>query len=106
MGTLSIVGSLWSLDAVITALLTSRILIQFIAQIFALQYLRTHRAEIVRPFRMWLYPIPSIVAFVGWTYVFATSGWVFVGFGLLTLLAGMLAYWIWTRFSPREPAQV
>jgi len=28
-----------------------------------------------------------------------------VGFGLLTLLAGMLAYWIWTRFSPRTAAQ-
>jgi amino acid transporter len=105
MGILSIIGSLWSLDAVITALLTSRILIQFIAQIFALQYLRTHRGEIVRPFRMWLYPIPSVIAFIGWAYVFATSGWMFVGFGLLTLVAGILAYWIWTRFSPRETAQ-
>ena len=105
MGILSIIGSLWSLDAVISALLTSRILIQFIAQIFALDYLRKHRAEIVRPFRMWLYPIPSIVAFIGWAYVFATSGWIFVGFGLLTLVAGILAYWIWTRFSPREPVQ-
>jgi hypothetical protein len=28
-----------------------------------------------------------------------------VGFGLLTLVAGILAYWIWTRFSPRETAQ-
>jgi amino acid transporter len=86
-------------------LLTSRILIQFIAQIFALQYLRKHRAEIVRPFRMWLYPVPSVVAFIGWAYVFATSGWVFVGFGLLTQVAGILAYWIWTRFSAREPVQ-
>ena len=105
MGILSIVGSLWSLDAVITALLTSRILIQFIAQIFALQYLRKHRSEIARPFRMWLYPIPSVIAFIGWAYVFTTSGWMFVGFGLLTLVAGILAYWIWTRFSAREPAQ-
>lgn len=104
MGILSIVASLWSLDAVISALLTSRILIQFIAQIFALQYLRKHRAEIVRPFRMWLYPIPSIIAFIGWACIFATSGWLFVGFGLLTLVAGMAAYWIWTRLSGREAA--
>ena len=34
-----------------------------------------------------------------------TSGWMFVGFGLLTLVAGVLAYWIWTHFSPREEAQ-
>jgi APA family basic amino acid/polyamine antiporter len=99
MGILSIIGSLWSLDAVISALLTSRILIQFIAQIFALQYLRNHRSEIVRPFRMWLYPLPSIIAFAGWACIFATSGWNFVGFGVLTLVAGMAAYYIWMRRS-------
>ena len=91
------------MDGVRSALLTSRILIQFIGQIFALQYLRKHRAEIVRPFRMWLYPLPSVIAFVGWAYIFVTSGWNYVGFGLLTLLAGVVAYWIWTRFS-RAPA--
>jgi amino acid transporter len=104
MGILSIVGSLWSLDAVISALLTSRILIQFIAQIFALQYLRNHRAEIVRPFRMWLYPLPSVIAFIGWACIFATSGWNFVGFGLLTLGAGLAAYWLWTRQSRGQAA--
>jgi amino acid transporter len=35
MGGLSIVACLWTLDDVITALVTSRIIIQFIAQIFA-----------------------------------------------------------------------
>ncbi len=77
-------------------------LIQFIAQIFALHYLRKHRSEIARPFRMWLYPIPSVIAFVGWAYIFLTSGWTFVGFGILTLVAGVLAYWLWTRVSPRD----
>ncbi len=102
MGGLSILASLFTLDAVISALLTSRILIQFMGQIVGLQYIRKHRADIVRPFRMWLYPLPSIVAFIGWTYIFVTSGWNFVGFGLLTLLAGIAAYFIWIRFSPRE----
>jgi APA family basic amino acid/polyamine antiporter len=97
MGVLSIVASLWTLDAVISALLTSRILIQFIGQILALDYLRRHRSDINLPFRMWLYPLPSIVAFVGWVYIFTTSGWTYVGFGLLTLLAGLLVYWIYTK---------
>ena len=43
MGMLSIVASIWNLDVVISALLTSRMLIQFIGQIFALHYLRKHR---------------------------------------------------------------
>jgi amino acid transporter len=97
VGGLSMVASLWDLDAVISALLTSRILIQFLGQIAALHYMRKHRADIARPFRMWLYPIPSAIAFVGWSYIFLTSGWRYVGFGLLTLLAGSVAYWLWTK---------
>jgi amino acid transporter len=97
MGGLSIVACLWTLDDVITALVTSRIIIQFIAQIFALGYLRRKRPEMPRPFKMWLYPVPAAIAFVGWVFLFLTSGWKFAGFGLLTLLAGIGAYWIWTR---------
>ena len=94
MGVLSIVASLWSLDAVISALITSRILIQFIAQIVALGYVRRHRPDLQRPFRMWLYPLPSVIALIGWIYIFVTSGWKYVGFGLLTMLAGVVVYWI------------
>jgi amino acid transporter len=99
MGGLSIVACLWTLDDVITALVTSRIIIQFIGQIFALGYLRKQRPEMPRPFRMWLYPLPAAIAFLGWAFLFLTSGWKFAGFGLLTLLAGVGAYWIWTRSS-------
>ena len=100
IGALSMVASLWNLDAVISALLTSRILIQFIAQVVALHHLRTHRPDILRPFRMWLYPLPSVIALIGWVYIFATSGWGFVGFGLLTLAAGAAAYSLWRRAVP------
>jgi len=97
MGGLSMVASLWALDDVITALVTSRIIIQFIAQIFALGYLRRTRPDMPRPFRMWLYPLPAAIAFVGWLFLFLTSGWKFAGFGLLTLTAGIAAYWFWSR---------
>jgi APA family basic amino acid/polyamine antiporter len=100
MGGLSIVASLWNLDTVISALLTSRILIQFVGQILALHYLRKHRFDIARPFRMWLYPIPSVIALLGWVYIFLTSGWSFAAFGLLTLVAGVAAYKVWLRVRP------
>jgi amino acid transporter len=99
MGGLSIVASLWNLDAVISALLTSRILIQFVGQIFALHWLRTHRHDIERPFRAWLYPLPSVIALAGWAYIFLTSGWNFAGFGVLTLAAGVAAYWLWRKVT-------
>ncbi len=97
IGLLAIGASFWSLDAVISALLTSRILVQFIAQIFALDRLRRHRPEIPRPFKMWLYPLPSALAFLGWAYIFLTSGWIFIAFGLLTLAMGVAAYAVWRR---------
>ena len=97
MGALSIGASLFSLDAVISALLTSRILIQFVGQVFALHYLRKYRRDIPRPFQVWLYPIPSVIAFAGWAYIFLTSGWNYAGFGVLTLVAGVGAYKLWRR---------
>ncbi len=97
MGGLSIVAALWPLDAVISALLTSRILIQFLGQILALRYLRRHRPEIARPFRMWLYPLPAVVAFGGWAFIFLTSGWGYAGFGILTLVAGAVVFVIRDR---------
>jgi amino acid transporter len=97
IGGLSIVACLWTLDDVITALMTSRIIVQFVGQIFAVAYLRKHQPEMNRPFKMWLYPLPAVIAFVGWAFIFFTSGWKFAAFGLLTLLAGVAAYWMWIR---------
>lgn len=54
---------------VIAALVVIRIIIQFIAQIIGLLVLRKTRPEMPRPFRMWLYPIPALVALVGFLYV-------------------------------------
>jgi amino acid transporter len=92
MGGLAMLASLWDLEAVISALLTSRALVQFLAQIAALHYMRKRRGDIARPFRMWLYPLPSAIAFAGWSYVFAASGWKYVAFGLATLAAGCGVY--------------
>ena len=96
LGGLAIVASFWELDAVISALLTSRILVQFIAQIAAARHLRVRRPDIERPFRMWLYPVPAVIALVGWVYIFVTAGWNFVSFGMLSLGAGAGVYWMWS----------
>ena len=54
---------------VIAALVVIRIIIQFIAQIIGLLILRKTQPEMPRPFRMWLYPIPALVALTGFLYV-------------------------------------
>lgn len=106
MGGLAIIAGLINLEWVISAMLTGRILIQFIAQIFAVHYLRKYRTDIERPFKTWLYPLPNAIALLGWTYILATSGWAFIAFAMLTLAAGVVAFWLWRRSAglPAFPA--
>ncbi|HET9321435.1 MAG TPA: hypothetical protein VFO27_16715, partial [Bryobacteraceae bacterium] len=48
-------------------------------------------------FKGWLYPVPNAIALLGWTYIFVTSGWGFMAFGVGTLGAGVVAFWLWRR---------
>ena len=97
IGGLAIAGGMLSLDWVVSAILTARILIQFIGQIAAVEVLRRSRPDVRRPFRMWLYPLPSVLALIGWLYVFATSGWTFALCGLGVLASGVIAFAVWRR---------
>ncbi len=103
IGAISIVGSLFSLGMVIDALITTRILVQFIGQIFAVALLRSRAPEMPRPFRIWLYPLPSIIALVGWIFIFATADWRIIVFGLGTLLLGTLFFFGWSWRAQRWP---
>ena len=38
---------------------------------------------------MWLYPLPSLVALAGWSYIYVTSGWTFALGGLALLASGV-----------------
>ncbi|HEY6768644.1 MAG TPA: APC family permease [Candidatus Sulfotelmatobacter sp.] len=53
----------------IAALVVIRILIQFLVQAVGLIVLRIRRPEMPRPFRMWLYPLPALVACAGFLFV-------------------------------------
>src|SRR5205807_8404749 len=59
----------FSLADVISALVVIRILLQFILQAVGVIVLRIRRPEMPRPFRMWLYPIPAILAMIGFSYI-------------------------------------
>jgi APA family basic amino acid/polyamine antiporter len=54
---------------VIAALVVIRILVQFLAQIVGFMILRRRRPNLPRPFKMWLYPVPAVVALCGYVYV-------------------------------------
>ena len=103
LGLISILCSLFSLGIVIDALITTRILIQFIGQIFAVMLLRKRAPEMQRPYRIWLYPLPSIMALVGWVFIFATTDWPIVLLGLGTLALGAIFFFVWSWYTERWP---
>ena len=103
VGAISIVCSFFSLGLVIDALITTRILVQFIGQIGALALLRRRQKEHSGTYRMWLYPLPSLVALAGWIFVFATSDVKVILFGLGTLLLGVLVFGLWSWRARRWP---
>ena len=96
IGLMAMICSFFNLGMVIDALVTSRILIQFLGQIGAVFLLRRNRPEMNRPFRMWLYPLPTLAALVGWIFVFATSDWRIILFGLGSLILGLLLFLAWS----------
>jgi amino acid transporter len=96
LGTIAIVCSLLPLGFVIDALITTRILVQFIGQVFAVMLLRIHRPDMPRPFRMWLYPVPALVALAGWTFLLLTSGWYLIALGFATLALGVVCFLLWS----------
>jgi basic amino acid/polyamine antiporter, APA family len=103
LGIISIVCSFFSLGIVIDALITTRILIQFIGQIFAVTLLRKQTPKTARPYRMWLYPLPSIVALVGWIFIFATTEWPVILLGVGTLVLGAIFFFGWSWYTQRWP---
>lgn len=101
VGLLSAAACWFTLDAIIKALLVIQIVIQYIAQIAAVVMLRHFRPDIARPFRMWLYPVPVLIAFLGWMYILVSSGLPFILAGLGLLVLGTGAY-LWRAYRKRE----
>lgn len=92
IGITSAVACLLNLDVLINALIVIQILIQFMAQILAVTLIRRKRPDIRRPFNMPLYPVTSVVAFLGWLYILVASGWSYIVAGFVLLFVGVAAY--------------
>lgn len=99
----AIIASFFTLQEVILALMAARIVIQFNAQVVALFLIRARRPDIARPFKVWLYPLTPLVSLAGYLYVFSSLGLRFIGFGLLTLGAGVVVYLVAARANRDWP---
>jgi amino acid transporter len=69
LGIVALAFCFLSLADVIAALVVIRILLQFLLQAVGIIILRKRRPDLPRPFRMWLYPLPALIATVGFIYI-------------------------------------
>jgi amino acid transporter len=131
MGLVTAIGSLFDLSTVINMLMAVTVLVQAVAQIVALTVLRHRQPNLSRPYRMIGYPLPSLIALIGWIYVYVASAWpmlldstslenlhgseywksVLLSPGPLSLVwlaLGVIAFLVWARiektwpFGPKE----
>jgi amino acid transporter len=93
-----------SLGQVIAALVVLRIVVQFLMQHVGVMYLRRTQPEMRRPFRIWLYPVPPLLALVGFTYILLGrpnfEREIVPALGVLALGTGA---WVWReRFASQQ----
>jgi amino acid transporter len=80
----------------IAALVVIRLILQFLVQAVGLMVLRVTRPEMARPFRMWLYPLPALLAIAGFLFIlFNRQNWQKeMRYAVVILLTGVVIYMI------------
>jgi fructoselysine transporter len=98
------------LRVVVMTILSIRAVIPFIAQIVGALVLRHRLPDSARPFRMWLYPLPALMALLLWGFVLVSPEKGLRATGLVVIHVGTIAYLVRARvkgewpFTPSGPA--
>jgi amino acid transporter len=108
MGVITMIGSLFTLTTIINAAVATLVIIQSLAQVAAIIVLRRRQPNLVRPYRQWLYPVPTVVALIGWVYIYVSASWLSIGLSVGWIALGAIAFLIYARaehtwpFGPKE----
>ncbi|KIZ16806.1 amino acid permease [Streptomyces natalensis ATCC 27448] len=108
-----LLGRHTDLATVIQLLTAVMVLVQALAQVAAVTVLRRRRPGLHRPYRMWLYPLPSLVALTGWLVIYGFAdrnapGRHPIAWSLAWVAGGLVAFLLWARherewpFGPRQ----
>ena len=98
-GGASVAMCLFPLEKLIDGLLVIQIVTWFAPQCVGVVLIRRLRKDIARPFQMPLYPLPVVIALLGWLFIFfrGTRGWLYIVSALVLELFGMIAFKVFTR---------
>jgi amino acid transporter len=103
LGAMAAVFCLFKLADVVTALVVIRISIQFLAQTIGVMVLRRRNPGMPRPFRMWLYPLPAILACLGFVYIIVMrpKSLEAIRLAAVVVVVGTILFWLRRRFAER-----
>ncbi|MFI5111906.1 MAG: APC family permease [Terriglobales bacterium] len=96
LGAVAIAACFLRLADIIAALVVIRIMIQFLFQTVGVIVLRVRRPDLPRPFRMWLYPVPALVATMGFLFVLVERKHFLkeIRYAVILLIAGIVVYMV------------
>ena len=99
LGLVAMAFCFFSLVQVITMLVITRILLQFLPQQVGVMLLRIQRPELERPFRIPFYPLPPLIALAGFIFMLVNRGHALVELAVAAAIAvsGTLIYLIRAR---------
>ena len=94
LGSVAAVFCFFRLADVIAALVVIRIMLQFLVQEVGVIVLRFRRPDLPRPFRMWLYPLPALMASLGFLFVLVKrpNPLKEIRYAAVILIVGLLVY--------------
>jgi len=101
IGVTSALACWLDLSTLIAALIIIEKIARDIGQAVAVIVIRRYRPEIKLPFKMWLYPLPSLIALAGWIYILGTNQASIVLWGIALMIVGVAAY-LWQAFYKAE----
>ncbi|MBB4684443.1 APC family permease [Amycolatopsis jiangsuensis] len=108
MGVITAIGSLFTLTDVINAAVTVLVIIQSLAQVAAIWVLRRRQPGLRRPYRQWLYPVPTLIALAGWVYIYVSATTLSILLSVAWILLGVVAFLVYAAaektwpFGPKE----
>ncbi len=105
LGAVAIVFCFLRLVQVIAALVVIRIVLQYLLQQVGVIVLRVRRPEMPRPFRLWFYPLPPLLALSGFLFILfsRTQGLRDLLFAVAIALLGSVLYFTRARSRGEWP---
>ena len=105
LGILGFVFSLlFKMKYVITAIITMRILIQFIGQSVGLLYWHKTKPRDERPYKMPLFPLPALLSMSIWLFILFSSHWLYILLAIGFIVIGVGLFFVKERFFNKPAA--